>query len=78
MHCHWLADKVVELRFQNFATLNFKVGLSPSKKKFFFICVTESPLKMMKNAFYFILKALFILKIFQFLSWLFGHIEKKT
>ena len=31
---------------------------------------------MMKNAFYFILKALFILKIFKLLSWLFGHAEK--
>ena len=29
--------------------------------------------KNMKNAFYFILKALFICKIFKFLSWLFGH-----
>ena len=29
---------------------------------------TESPLKMMKNAFYFNLKALFVLKIFKFLS----------
>ena len=29
---------------------------------------TESPLKMMENAFYFILKALFVLKIFKFLS----------
>ena len=31
----------------------------------------------MKNAFYFTLKALFVLKIFSFLSWLFGHIEKQ-
>ena len=30
----------------------------------------------MKNAFYFTLKALFLLKIFKFLSWLFGHFEK--
>ena len=30
---------------------------------------------MMKNTFYFILKALFILKIFKFLSWDFGHVE---
>ena len=30
--------------------------------------LVESPLKMMKNAFYFSLKALFILKIFKFLS----------
>ena len=28
----------------------------------------ESPLKMMNNAFYFILKALFVLKIFKFFS----------
>ena len=32
---------------------------------------------MMKNAFYFTLKALFILKIFKFLSWLFGHVEER-
>ena len=32
---------------------------------------------MMKNAFYFILKALFVLKIFTFLSLLFGHVEKR-
>ena len=38
---------------------------------------TESPLKMIKNAFYFISKALFILKIFRFLSWFFGHVAKR-
>ena len=53
----------------------FKVELSRSKK-ICVICLTESPLKMMKNAFYFILKALFILKILKFLSRLFGHVEK--
>ena len=36
--------------------------------KICFICFYESPLKMMKNTFYFILKALFVLKIFKFLS----------
>ena len=30
---------------------------------------------MMKNAFNFILKALFVLKIFKILSWFFGHEE---
>ena len=30
----------------------------------------------MKNAFYFILKALFVPKIFKFLSCLFGHVGK--
>ena len=37
---------------------------------------TESSLKMMKNIFYFLLKALFVLKLSKFLSWLFGHVEK--
>ena len=32
--------------------------------------------KMMKNAFFISSKALFILKIFKFLSWIFGHLEK--
>ena len=44
-----------------------KVGLSPSKK-IIFICFNESPLKVMKNTFSFILKTLFVLKIFKFLS----------
>ena len=30
----------------------------------------------MKYAFYFTLKAFSIIKIFKFLSWLFGHVEK--
>ena len=38
--------------------------------------VIRSSLKMMQNAFYFILKTLSVLKIFKFLSPLFGHAEK--
>ena len=38
---------------------------------------TESPFKIMKNAFYFTLEALFVLEIFLFLSWLFGYEEKQ-
>ena len=36
--------------------------------KKYFICFNEGPLKVMKNAFCFILKALFVPKIFQILS----------
>ena len=36
------------------------------------------PFKMMKNDFCFILRVLSVLKIFRFLSWLFGHIQKTT
>ena len=37
---------------------------------------TESTWKLIKNVSYFILKALFILNIFKFWSWYFGHVEK--
>ena len=49
---------------------------SPLPKKSFFICFNDCTSKMIKNAFYFILKDLFVFKIFKFLSWLFGHEEK--
>ena len=55
----------------------FKIGLSASKKGFL-ICFNDSPSKMMKNAFYFILKAAFVPKIFKSLSWIFGYLEKTT
>ena len=45
------------------AALN--VGLSPSKKVLF-VCFNDSLSKIMKNAFYFIIKALFVLVIFKF------------
>ena len=44
------------------------------KKRFYLL--QWKPFKNDENAFYFILKALFVLKIFKCLSWLFGHIEK--
>ena len=50
----------------------FRVWLSPSN--LCFICFNESSLERMKNDFYFILKSLFVLKVFKFLSWLFGHV----
>ena len=40
------------------------------------ICFNESSLKRKKSAFYFILEALFVLKIFMFASWVFGHVEE--
>ena len=40
------------------------------------ICFNGTPLKMIKSVFYFILKALFVFKIFKVFSWLFGHVEK--
>ena len=42
-----------------------------------FFQFNESLLKMMKNTFYFMLKTLFFLEIFTFLSWLFGYVEER-
>ena len=55
------------IKTENYVGSRIKVGFSPSKKNSV-VCFIENPFKMMKNAFYFILKALFVLKIFQFLS----------
>ena len=44
-----------------------KVRLSPSKKVvFIYFYFNESPLKMTKNAFYFMLKTFFVFEIFEF------------
>ena len=42
------------------------------------LLATESPLKVIKNYFYFTLKALFVLKIFNFFSWLFSYVVKQS
>ena len=42
------------------------------------LLATESPLKMMKSAFYFMLKTLPVLMIFKFLFLSFGHVELET
>ena len=52
-----------------------KVGLSNSKKKICIISLNASPLKMMKNDFCFMLKALFVLKMFNFTF--FNHVGKR-
>ena len=60
--------------FVSLMPVNLKSGSHLQKN--FFICFNDSPSKMMKNAFCLILKALFVLKIFKFLSRLFGHVER--
>ena len=53
----------------------WKVGTITFQKKVIFTCSNENSLKMMKNLFYFMLKAPFVHEIFTFLSWLFGYVE---
>ena len=50
----------------------FKGALSSLRQ----FLATESPLRMLKNVFYFTLKTLLVLEIFRFLSWIFGYVEK--
>ena len=49
--------------------------LSPSKKNCA-MCLIESHLEVMKNVFYFVLKAFYILKMLKFFSQHFGHVPK--
>ena len=59
----------------NVSSINFSLSIFKLQGLRQFLA-TESPLKMMKNTFYFTLKALFVLKIIKFLSELFGLIGK--
>ena len=64
---------VLEMNFMNFCTWLFFEGTLSDLRQFL---ATENPLKMLKNVFLFHLKIFFILKMFKFLSWLFGHVAK--
>ena len=46
----------------------------PKKKCFYF---SQSPLKVIKNPFYFMKKTVFVLEMLIFLSWLFNYVEKQ-
>ena len=60
----------------NSGRTQFKVRLS-SSKKFGFIYFNRRPLNVMKNAFYSMLKALYVIKIFKVLSDVFGDVRKR-
>ena len=57
-------------------TMNMLKSDSHLPKKNYFIYFNESPLKMTKNAFYLILKALFVLKIIQIFVFTFWSYRK--
>ena len=58
------------------SSLVFKSWTLTFQKNIFAFFI-ESPLEMMKNTFYFMLKVLFVLEIFSFLSRFFGFVEKR-
>ena len=65
----WLQASIAKFYFWKKANSVLKGALSGLRQFF----VTESSLKMIKNAFYFIFKALIVLKIFK----IYGHVEKR-
>ena len=63
------------MKYEKFWKLSLKSD-SHLPKKFLLHTSLESALKMMRNAFYLKVFFLFVHKVFKFLSWLFGPVEK--
>ena len=72
----WKASYIWTVIFKRFQEVEVHgiIGALPSLRQFL---ATESPLKVMRNAFYFTLKAPLVLNIFKFLSWIFCYVEKR-
>ena len=69
IYCHEKSFINSKSYFAEVVKKNLKGALSGLRQ----FVAAESHLKIMENAFYFLSKALFVLKIFKFLSLLFGH-----
>ena len=72
VNVHLIAMKLLEFHSISKKHTQLKSPLSGLRQ---FLAI-ERPLKIMKNHFYFVFKALFVLEIFTFLSWPFGYVEK--
>ena len=57
-----------QLKIRYISSMSSYDSLKDKLLKKFVICLIESPLEMTKNAFYFILKVLAVLKVFKILS----------
>ena len=63
-------SRLRQLRIKDRKFVSLKSNSHLPKKLFYFL-----QWKLMKNAFYFIIEAFFVLKILKFLCWFFGHVE---
>ena len=75
--CFWVNIKIDKNWIRTVISPKIKENLKGALSGLRQLLAAESPLKLMKNAFYFTSKALFVLKIFKFLSWLLGHVAKR-
>ena len=71
----WVNEVIQYLIFQVISFCQLKSDSHLTKITVLF-AFNENLLKMMKNVFNFTLNALFIIKLLQYLSWVFGHVEK--
>ena len=77
--CVWIANAaciICRTAIVTMCNISCLKSGSPSKK-IVYICFSKSLFKTMKNAFYFIVKALFVFERFTCLSWPFGYEEKR-
>ena len=77
--CVWIANAaciICRTAIVTMCNISCLKSGSPSKK-IVYICFSKSLFKTMKNAFYFIVKALFVFERFICLSWPFGYEEKR-
>ena len=72
---HLLNYKMNKMKY-NVCEIKRNFWLKAHSKVWSIFLITEIPLIMMKNAFYFTLKALFVLKLFKLLSSPISHVEK--
>ena len=72
----WRASRIWTVNFKRLQEVEFQ-SIKDALSSLIQFLETESPLKMMKNAFYVTLKAVLVLMIFNFLSWILGHVEKR-
>ena len=61
----------------NFFMKISNLSWTPTIQNISFYLLQWEPLKSLRNVSYFMLKALFLIEIFKFLCWLFGHVEKQ-
>ena len=65
---------IIPIKILNQKMCLLKILLKAHSEDWDNFLATENPLKMMTKAFYFTVKAIFVLKIFKFLSCLFGRL----
>ena len=76
-YVHRYIIKILNLFYSELQQINTKPIIQGPLSGLVQLMLTKNPIKMMKNAFCFTSKAISVLKIFKFLSWLFCQLTKQ-